>query len=123
MGCACGTKKGEKVGGCDNNGACGTGGCNKMNVFDWLSNMDMPVEDKFDVVEVRFKGGRKDFYRNTEKLNLTTGDAIILEVQNGHIFCQRCSACIARGDKKFVAMVALFDLPGEGMLAPAIANN
>ena len=84
MGCACGTKKGEKVGGCDNNGACGTGGCNKMNVFDWLSNMDMPVEDKFDVVEVRFKGGRKDFYRNTEKLNLTTGDAIILEVQNGH---------------------------------------
>ncbi len=84
MGCACGTKKGEKVGGCDNNGACGTGGCNKMNVFDWLSNMDMPVEDKFDVMEVRFKGGRKDFYRNTEKLNLTTGDAIILEVQNGH---------------------------------------
>jgi cell fate regulator YaaT (PSP1 superfamily) len=84
MGCACGTKKGEKVGGCDNNGACGTGGCNKMNVFDWLSNMDMPVEDRFDVVEVRFKGGRKDFYRNTEKLRLTTGDAIILEVQNGH---------------------------------------
>ncbi len=84
MGCACGTKKGEKVGGCDNNGACGTGGCNKMNVFDWLSNMDMPSEDKFDVVEIRFKGGRKDFYRNTEKLRLTTGDAVILESQNGH---------------------------------------
>ncbi len=84
MGCACGTKKGEKVGGCDNNGACGTGGCNKMNVFDWLSNMDMPTEDKFDVVEIRFKGGRKDFYRNTERLRLTTGDAVILEVQNGH---------------------------------------
>ena len=84
MGCACGTKKGEVVGGCDNNGACGTGGCNKMNVFDWLSNMDMPVEDRFDVVEVRFKGGRKDFYRNTENLRLNTGDPIILEVQNGH---------------------------------------
>ena len=84
MSCACGTKKGEKVGGCDNNGACGTGGCNKMNVFDWLSNMDMPTEDKFDVVEVRFKGGRKDFYRNPERFRLTTGDAIILEVQNGH---------------------------------------
>ena len=84
MGCACGTKKGEKVGGCDNNGACGTGGCNKMNVFDWLSNMDMPVADKFDVVEVRFKNGRKDFFRNSEKLQLTTGDAIIVEVANGH---------------------------------------
>ncbi len=84
MGCACGTKKGEKVGGCENNGACGTGGCNKMNVFDWLSNMDMPRQDRFDVVEVRFKNGRKDFYRNTEHLNLTTGDAIIVEVQTGH---------------------------------------
>ena len=84
MGCACGTKKGEKVSGCDNNGACGTGGCNKMNVFDWLSNMDMPVADKFDVVEVRFKNGRKDFFRNSEKLSLTTGDSIIVEVTNGH---------------------------------------
>ena len=84
MGCACGTKKGEKVGGCENNGACGTGGCNKMNVFDWLSNMDMPQLDRFDVVEVRFKNGRKDFYTNSEHLNLTTGDAIIIESQTGH---------------------------------------
>ena len=84
MGCACGTKKGEKVGGCENNGACGTGGCNKMNVFDWLSNMDMPQQDRFSVIEVRFKNGRKDFYRNTENLNLTTGDAVIIEVQTGH---------------------------------------
>lgn len=84
MGCACGTKKGEKVGGCDNNGACGTGGCNKMNVFDWLSNMSMPGNDKFDVVEVRFKGGRKEFYRNSEKLSLTTGDPVVVEVPNGH---------------------------------------
>jgi len=84
MGCACGTSKGEKVAGCKNNGACGTGGCNKMNVFDWLSNMDMPVQDKFPVVEVRFKNGRKDFYRNSDKLSLTTGDAIIIESTSGH---------------------------------------
>jgi cell fate regulator YaaT (PSP1 superfamily) len=91
MGCACGTKKdglpagqAGKVSGCNNNGACGTGGCNKMNVFDWLSNMDMPAQDRFDVVEVRFKNGRKDFYRNTENLQLTTGDAIIVETQSGH---------------------------------------
>jgi cell fate regulator YaaT (PSP1 superfamily) len=84
MGCSCGTAKDGKVSGCNNNGACGTGGCNKMNVFDWLSNMDMPAEDKFNIVEVRFKNGRKDFYRNTERFNLTTGDAIIVEVPNGH---------------------------------------
>ncbi len=84
MGCACGTSKGGKVSGCNNNGACGTGGCNKMNVFDWLSNMDMPVQDKFPIVEVRFKNGRKDFYRNTDKLSLTTGDAIIVESTTGH---------------------------------------
>jgi len=84
MGCACGTKTDGKVSGCKNNGACGTGGCNKMNVFDWLSNMDMPVENRFKVVEVRFKNGRKDFYRNTESLSLTTGDAVIIEAATGH---------------------------------------
>ena len=84
MGCSCGSAKNGKVAGCENNGACGTGGCNKMNVFDWLSNMDMPVQDKFDVVEIRFKNGRKDFYRNADKLALITGDAVVVEVPNGH---------------------------------------
>lgn len=84
MGCACGTKKDGQVSGCKNNGACGTGGCNKMNVFDWLSNMDMSVEDRFDVAEIRFKNGRKDFYRNTEKIRLTTGDAVMVESATGH---------------------------------------
>jgi cell fate regulator YaaT (PSP1 superfamily) len=55
-----------------------------MNVFDWLSNMEMPGQDKFNIVEVRFKNGRKDFYANTEGLNLTTGDAIVVEVPSGH---------------------------------------
>jgi len=84
MGCACGTKTEGKVSGCNNNGACGTGGCNKMNVFDWLSNMDMPVENRFSVIEVRFKNGRKDFFKNTDSLTLTTGDAVIVEAATGH---------------------------------------
>lgn len=84
MGCSCGTSKGGKTAGCKNNGACQTGGCNKMNVFDWLSNMDMPTNSAFEIVEVRFKNGRKEFFRNTEKFNLTTGDAIVVEVPNGH---------------------------------------
>ncbi len=84
MGCSCGTSKGGKTAGCKNNGACETGGCNKMNVFDWLSNMDMPTNSAFEIVEVRFKNGRKEFFRNTEKFDLTTGDAIVVEVPNGH---------------------------------------
>lgn len=84
MGCSCGTSTNGKTAGCNNNGACGTGGCNKMNVFDWLSNMDMPIQDRFDIVEVRFKNGRKEFYRNAEKLELHAGDPVVVEVQNGH---------------------------------------
>ena len=84
MGCSCGTSKGGKVAGCKNNGACQTGGCNKMNVFDWLSNMEVPSSSSFEIVEVRFKNARKEFFRNTEKFNLTTGDAVVVEVPNGH---------------------------------------
>ncbi|MDN5216408.1 regulatory iron-sulfur-containing complex subunit RicT [Fulvivirgaceae bacterium BMA12] len=75
---------GTAVAGCKNNGGCLTGGCNKMNVFDWLSNMEMPTANQFDVVEVRFKGGRKDFFRNPDRLDLTTGDAVVVDVPNGH---------------------------------------
>jgi cell fate regulator YaaT (PSP1 superfamily) len=85
MGCACGTTKGSTTAtGCENNGTCGTSGCNKMNVFDWLSDMEVPTEDKFKVVEIRFKNGRKDFYRNTDTIELYTGDPVIIEVQSGH---------------------------------------
>lgn len=56
-----------------------------MNVFDWLSDMEIPVSfEEFDIVEVRFKGGRKDFYRNNNRLELTTGDAVVVDVPNGH---------------------------------------
>ncbi len=83
-GCStCSSGNGE-VKGCKSNGGCHTGGCNKMNVFDWLSNMDLPVVDKFDVVEIRFKGGRKEFFRNSASLDLTTGDTVVVDVPNGH---------------------------------------
>ncbi len=73
----------EETTGC-NSGGCQTGGCNRLNVFDWLSDMSLPSDQKFDVIEVRFKSGRKDFYRNPDSLALTTGDAIVIDVPNGH---------------------------------------
>ncbi len=73
----------EETVGC-NSGGCQTGGCNRLNVFDWLSDMSLPTNQKYDVIEVRFKSGRKDFYRNPDSLTLTTGDAIVIDVPNGH---------------------------------------
>ena len=72
------------IAGCKNNGGCLTGGCNKKNVFDWLSNMDIPGQRQSEFVEVRFKGGKKEFYRNLESLELITGDPVIVDVPNGH---------------------------------------
>jgi len=70
--------------GCKSNGSCGTGGCNAFNVFDWLSNMQLPAgESPFEWVEVRFKNGRKDFYKNTENLSLHVGEAVTVSTPNG----------------------------------------
>ncbi len=82
MSCAsCGT---GDVKGCNNNGNCSTGGCNKLNVFDWLSNMDQAKAEKFDVMEVRFKNGRKDFFKNENDLDVVNGDPVVVDVPNGH---------------------------------------
>jgi cell fate regulator YaaT (PSP1 superfamily) len=71
--------------GCKSNGTCGTDSCNKLTVFDWLANMSLPGgEAPFDCVEVRFKNGRKEFYRNTEKLTLSIGDIVAAEASPGH---------------------------------------
>ena len=85
MGCSSCSSGGGTPGGCKSNGSCGTGGCNKLNVFDWLTNMEMPSGvNKFDVVEVRFKNSRKAFYRNIENLNLQVGDVVVVESSPGH---------------------------------------
>jgi cell fate regulator YaaT (PSP1 superfamily) len=70
--------------GCQNNGACMTSGCNKLDVYDWLSHMDLPSNYKaFNIVEVRFKGSRKDFYINHEDLYLEMGEMVAVESPTG----------------------------------------
>jgi cell fate regulator YaaT (PSP1 superfamily) len=46
--------------------------------------MDFPNYDNFDIVEIKFKGGRKEFFRNIHNLELVTGDAVVVDVPNGH---------------------------------------
>lgn len=87
MGCGtCATTTGGNTSaGCRNNGTCGTDGCNKLNVYDWLADMELPQGQKaFDVMEVRFKGSRKEFYRNKEELEIKAGDVVAVEGNPGH---------------------------------------
>ena len=85
----CGTQRSTSDGqetataGCGS-GGCSSGGCNKMNSFDWLSDISQPGLKKYDVVEVKFKGGRKEYYRNVHQLDLTTGDYVVIDMQPGY---------------------------------------
>ncbi|SMO78570.1 Cell fate regulator YaaT, PSP1 superfamily (controls sporulation, competence, biofilm development) [Flavobacterium resistens] len=82
---SCSTSDGGAPKGCKNNGTCGTDSCNKLTVFDWLSNMSPSNgEAIFDCVEVRFKNGRKEFFRNSEKLTLSIGDIVATVASPGH---------------------------------------
>ncbi len=87
MGCSgCSTGRGDNntPAGCNSNGSCGTGGCNQMNVFDWLSNMEQPTGNKLTEIEVRFKNGRKGYYSNVNDLTLSVGDVVAVESSPGH---------------------------------------
>ena len=85
MGCnGCSTDSGKPKG-CRSNGGCGTGGCNKLNTFDWLSTMELhdPNEDK--LVEVSFRNGaHKAFYRLVDILQAETGDDVVVESDGGY---------------------------------------
>lgn len=70
--------------GCENKGSCMTNGCNKLDVYDWLSQMDLPANYKpFNVVEVRFKGSRKEFFINQDNLYLEMGELVAVESSTG----------------------------------------
>lgn len=85
MGCTSCSSGGGTPRGCQNNGTCSSGGCNKLGVFDWLGNMQLPSgAAPYDIVEVRFKNSRKAFYRNAKNLSLHVGDVIAVEASPGY---------------------------------------
>lgn len=86
---SCGTTENGVPRGCKSNGNCGSGSCGsgseKLAVFDWLSNMTLPTgEKRFNIFEVRFKNGRKHFFKNVDNIPLTMGDIIAVEGSPGH---------------------------------------
>jgi cell fate regulator YaaT (PSP1 superfamily) len=85
MGCGSCSTRGGVPNGCKSNGSCGTGGCNKLTVFDWLQNMKSPLANNAkEWIEVRFKNTRKEFYVNENLLPLQVGDVVAVEGTSGH---------------------------------------
>jgi cell fate regulator YaaT (PSP1 superfamily) len=84
MGCGSCSTGGCSPAGCKSNGSCLTNGCSKLDVYDWLSDMDMPSNYKpFSIVEVKFKGSRKDFYVNNDNVYLESGELVAVETTTG----------------------------------------
>lgn len=85
MGCSSCSSGGGTPRGCKNNGTCSAGGCNKLDVFDWLGNMSLGEgATPFDMYEVRFKNSRKGFFRNSNNLSLQVGDVVVVEASPGY---------------------------------------
>lgn len=87
MGCgscssgACGTS--STPAGCQSNGNCQTGGCNKLEVFDWLAGMELSSVQQERIVEVRFKSTRKEFFRFGTDFSPIIGDSVVVESAHG----------------------------------------
>ena len=59
--------------------------CSKMNVHNWMGHIHSPSNGSAcNVVEVRFKNSRKDFYRLPEGLEISEGDVVAVEGNPGH---------------------------------------
>lgn len=85
MGCASCSSGGGTPKGCKNNGTCNSGGCNKLEVYDWLANISLPAgQTQYELVEVRFKNSRKAFYRNSNQLSLQVGDIVAIDTAPGY---------------------------------------
>lgn len=60
-----------------------SGCCAKLHVTDWLNDIKNNGKPD-DIVEVRFKNTRKDYYQNVNNLKLQVGDLIAVEANPGH---------------------------------------
>lgn len=71
--------------GCKSNGGCSTGGCNRLNVHDWLANLPFSdPESSCRIIEVSFnQGSRKDYFRNNSLQIFDKGDVISVEGISG----------------------------------------
>ena len=74
--------------GCSNCSTCEVSenrGSANSTVFDWLYQIDAPKSENSNLVEVQFKGDRKDFYVNSEDIDISSGDWVAVQGEkSGH---------------------------------------
>lgn len=59
-------------------------GRSQSDVYDWLSDIVAPPDDKvYNIVEIKFKGSRKDFYLNHQKIDIKNGELVVVEGNMG----------------------------------------
>lgn len=71
--------------GCGDKGHCKSGGCSRMHVYDWLSDISGFTGERYLFHEISFKdGSRKAFFKNAKNLNIETGDYVLVESTVGY---------------------------------------
>ena len=74
--------------GCSNCSTCEVSekrGSANSTVFDWLYQIDAPKSENSNLIEVQFKRDRKDFYINTENIDINSGDWVAVQGdKSGH---------------------------------------
>jgi cell fate regulator YaaT (PSP1 superfamily) len=60
-----------------------SGPCGKLRVHNWLSDVNN-LANPGQIVEIRFKNTRKDYFRNVNNLSLVPGDIVAVEASPGH---------------------------------------
>jgi hypothetical protein len=55
-------------------------GQSQSDVYDWLSDIVAPPDDKVNtIVEIKFKGSRKEFYLNHKNIHLKDGELVVVD--------------------------------------------
>lgn len=79
-GCSASTPKG-----CKSNGHCASGGCSRLEVYDWLADISLDNFTTYNIFEISFKNGsRKGFYKLEKNLDLFIGDQVLVEASQGY---------------------------------------
>ncbi len=88
MGCStcstgsCGSSSSSGASGCGSKGNCS---CNRLNTYDWLSDIKLPSFEEFNIVEISFKNGsRKGFFLNPGYFQVNKGDDVVVESGTGY---------------------------------------
>ena len=59
--------------------------CSKFDTYDWIKSIPLPPgQVPMDIVEVRFKNSRKDFFHVPADMEVETGDIVAVEASPGH---------------------------------------